>query len=150
MSLNWLNAWVFGICSLCQICRGSCISIRFPRLSSNLAFRVVISAKKRTHLDIFFRRINWLFVARLLKDSSLTKCVLVVITHFPLTCVTVVEFCSVLKEKNMCVYICIYIYVVIWTLSVRYGCCKIRLMMPLGKEKEIFNVVWLLSIHQGD
>ena len=85
VSLNWLHAWVCSICSLRQVCRGSCISVRFPRLLSNLVVRVVVSAKKKTRLDLFFRRINWLFVSWLLKDSSLKEFVLVVTTYFPLT-----------------------------------------------------------------
>ena len=32
------------------ICRGSCISVRFLRLLSNLVVRVVISAEKKTRL----------------------------------------------------------------------------------------------------
>ena len=90
MSLKWLHAWVYGLCSLCQVCRGSCSSIRFSRLLSNLVVRVAVSAKKKKRLHLFFGRINWLLVAWLLKDSSLKKCVLVMVTHFPLKCVMVV------------------------------------------------------------
>ena len=113
MSLKWLHAWVYGLCSLCQVCRGSCSSIRFSRLLSNLVVRVAVSAKKKKRLHLFFGRINWLLVAWLLKDSSLKKCVLVMVTHFPLKCVMVVELIMrfVLMEK-----IIVEVVVVIYTL----------------------------------
>ena len=46
------------VSSLRQVCRGSSISIRFPCPPSNLVFHVVVSAKKKRRLDLFFRRIN--------------------------------------------------------------------------------------------
>ena len=136
-----MHAWFYGICSLCQVCRGSCVRIRSPRL---LVVHVVVSAKKKTHLDLFFGRTNWLIVAWLSKDSSLKKCVLVVVTYFLLTCVTVVgvDYASRLNKK------CVEELVVIpYTLSAMSGRCKTHLVWPHGLQKEVYNLRWLLSVH---
>ena len=128
MSFNLLHAWVYGLCSLCQVCRGSCISIRFSRPPSNLVIRAVLFLRRKRHVwTRFFGRINWLFVAWLLNDLSLKKCVLVMVTHFPLKCVMVVSVDYVLRfnRKNNCRSSCRNLYPL-------PGHCKIHLVWPRG------------------